>query len=295
MAPTARETLLAYLGILAVVLVGIMLRAGMQPAAPPPHIVEHRLQQELGARVGAIARWEHERREVVEGIADEASLRQRLTTALAGSAAPLDALLGSLCAELVGCAVARPDGSVVASFAGRHAPRGLVERAARGRTVHSTLLATDALGRPDPAPRDARYALFFATPIVEDGEVRAVLTARVSPDAELGPILGERPPGRTGETYAVDPRGYMVTRSRFDSQGSHPANAPRVLGGPATWLRTPSGAPTRPLASLQRSGIDVDGYRDYRGVRVVGAWRWLDELGAGVITEMDAAEAFRTK
>lgn len=30
-----------------------------------------------------------------------------------------------------------------------------------------------------------------------------------------------------------------------------------------------------------KDGIDVDGYRDYRGVPVIGAWTWLDKYGMG--------------
>ena len=40
-------------------------------------------------------------------------------------------------------------------------------------------------------------------------------------------------------------------------------------------------------------GVDVAGYRDYRGVPVVGAWTWLPEYGFGVATEVDVAEAYR--
>jgi hypothetical protein len=36
----------------------------------------------------------------------------------------------------------------------------------------------------------------------------------------------------------------------------------------------------------------VDGYRNYRGVEVVGAWAWLPEYGMGVATEVEAEEAF---
>jgi serine/threonine protein kinase len=43
-----------------------------------------------------------------------------------------------------------------------------------------------------------------------------------------------------------------------------------------------------------RSGVNVDGYRDYRGVPVVGAWRWLPEWGIGVVTEIGRDEAFST-
>ena len=33
------------------------------------------------------------------------------------------------------------------------------------------------------------------------------------------------------------------------------------------------------LAAVHQDGIDVDGYRDYRGVPSIGAWRWLPEYG----------------
>ena len=42
-----------------------------------------------------------------------------------------------------------------------------------------------------------------------------------------------------------------------------------------------------------RPGVHVDGYRDYRGVPVVGAWKWLPDADLGVATEIDYAEAFQ--
>jgi serine/threonine protein kinase len=46
-------------------------------------------------------------------------------------------------------------------------------------------------------------------------------------------------------------------------------------------------------AALQRvPGIDVEGYRDYRGIEVVGAWTWLPEYELGIAFEIDRSEAF---
>jgi len=40
-------------------------------------------------------------------------------------------------------------------------------------------------------------------------------------------------------------------------------------------------------------GSNVKGYRDYRGVTVVGAWAWDKELGFGITTEIDVSEAYQ--
>ncbi|MHC4429769.1 MAG: serine/threonine-protein kinase, partial [Planctomycetota bacterium] len=56
---------------------------------------------------------------------------------------------------------------------------------------------------------------------------------------------------------------------------------------------------TLPLTKMAASatagidGLDLEGYRDYRGVEVIGAWRWLPQYNMGVATEIDVSEAFR--
>ncbi len=45
-------------------------------------------------------------------------------------------------------------------------------------------------------------------------------------------------------------------------------------------------------ATHGEAGVDLNGYRDYQGVPVVGSWRWDEELGIGLAIEMDFAEAY---
>ena len=58
---------------------------------------------------------------------------------------------------------------------------------------------------------------------------------------------------------------------------------------PGTSLR-----PTRMVASAVTgsSGIELDGYRNYLGRRVIGAWTWLDRHNMGIGTEIEYEEAY---
>jgi hypothetical protein len=50
---------------------------------------------------------------------------------------------------------------------------------------------------------------------------------------------------------------------------------------------------TRPVAEALagRDGVDVTGYRGYRGVPKVGAWTWVKDFDMGLVTDVDVAEA----
>ncbi len=117
--------------------------------------------------------------------------------------------------------------------------------------------------------------------------------------------------GQSGETYVISRDGLMLSRSRFDDQLRELgliSNEPQATSVRSVDVRDPGGDLTagyiadepissKPLTKMARlctsgqDGDDVDGYRDYRGVTVVGAWRWLPDLEVGVETELDVDEA----
>lgn len=118
--------------------------------------------------------------------------------------------------------------------------------------------------------------------------------------------------GRTGETYAFGRDGYMLSRSRFEKElrragllGTGQTSLLRVQVRDPGPDRGPHAAPVteteeRPLTRMAQSalrgerGVDVDGYRGYRGEKVVGAWTWLAPHQFGVATEVEVGEAFET-
>lgn len=145
------------------------------------------------------------------------------------------------------------------------------------------------------------------------GKPIAALALLIRPDINFTRILSVARAGKTGEAYAFDKQGVMLSQSRFDEdlkmiglipdrEDSHSIlnvqiRDPEVnmVSGNRPALRLADRTLTQMAADAvqNQSGVNVDGYRDYRGVPVVGAWTWLPEYEMGVATEMDVAEAFR--
>jgi len=152
--------------------------------------------------------------------------------------------------------------------------------------------------------------MFAGGPVVgPDGAVLAILTLRLDPAGEFSRLLSFARLGETGETYAFDSEGRMLTASRFEPQlldlgllapdeGSMLSVEIRDPGVNLAAGEPPRETGTRPLtravaAAVQgESGMDLMGYRDYRGVPVVGAWRWDADGSFGLATEQDRDEAF---
>jgi len=158
-----------------------------------------------------------------------------------------------------------------------------------------------------------RPTMFAAAPVFDvDDTIIAAVGLRIRPEVDFTRILHVARPGETGETYAFDVNGLMVSQSRFDNDLRRIGLLPSDQSVRAIFtveIRDPGGDMVRGFRpSIPRSkqpltmmaeravsgedGVDVAGYRDYRGVNVIGAWRWLDEYGFGVATEVDVDEAY---
>ena len=147
-----------------------------------------------------------------------------------------------------------------------------------------------------------------------NGQNIAALVFTIDPEKDFTRILSVAQFGRTGSTYAFDNRGLMLSESRHEEQlksiGLIP-NAPEASAILTLQLRDPGVDLTTRKASVPassalpltymaeeaihgRSGANVEGYRDYRGVKVIGAWQWLDEYGFGIATEVERRDALRS-
>lgn len=164
-----------------------------------------------------------------------------------------------------------------------------------------------------PSARDLTV-MQVAAPIKDAaGATRGALALIINPDAEFTRILGVARSGDSGETFAFDAAGTLISESRFDEELKQLgllANETNAVSALTLSLRDPGGDLTQgyiantntplPLMLLVdraiegEPGMEIEPFRDYRGVAVVGAWRWLPQYGFGVGTKIDAREAFES-
>jgi len=154
--------------------------------------------------------------------------------------------------------------------------------------------------------------MVVAAPVRDDHDrVVSMLALLIDPDKDFTRILQSAQLEHSGETYAFNARGLLISHSRFDDQlrklglvdqgpGSDPILTLEIRDPGRTLEEGVTATPARgslPLTRMAASavtgqkGVDVEGYRDYRGVMVVGAWTWLEEYDFGVASEMDLDEA----
>lgn len=222
----------------------------------------------------------------------------------------------------VGYFVVAPNGIVLA--ADQDAPIGKNVDGYRKKFFDEVIAGNTAVSKPFRSPllladekgelRANVPTMFAAAPLLDDARKPiASLGVRISPEAQFTKILQVVRYGASGETYAFDRNGLLLSMSRFDDQLKQLgllADRPEERSILTIEIRDPQvnmergERPTlrraeQPLTRLAegavegKAGHDADGYRDYRGTLCVGAWRWLDEYDFGVGTEMDTAEAFR--
>ena len=197
---------------------------------------------------------------------------------------------------------------------------GRLKRAFMGETLLIPPTVTDT--NPGNPPKKIEMQLISPV-ITSDEKIIAVISLMVDPLKHLAQLT--RSPGRWGtdDIYAFDRTGTMVTPSRFDTQlkkiGLVKSNGSSAFtldirnpGGDLTkGFKPESPRADQPLTHLAKQAIrlrqqladqhimhgaspiqeNMQGYRDYRGVPVFGAWLWNPDLDLGLAVEIDIEEA----
>lgn len=185
------------------------------------------------------------------------------------------------------------------------------ERIRQGKGAVSRPFKSDASLANDQSRSEAEYPTMFAGVPIDDGSGAnfATLLLQIDPTTHFAELLSQGSVGATGESYAIDQSGVMLSSSRFDDQlreigllnpGERSTLNLRITN-PGTNLVAGQlnilAPEDRPLTLMARqvtqgvSGSSINAYLDYRGVPVVGAWRWLEDMGIGIAVEQNFSEA----
>ncbi len=163
----------------------------------------------------------------------------------------------------------------------------------------------------NPQGQVDKPSLLIFAPISYNNKVIALLAISLSPNEYFQKISNFARYGDTGETYIFDKEAKLLSTSRFEHHlrqiGSISSTETSAFnstiqdpGGNLLKGYIPTQAPQYwPLtlmatsATKEQSGMDLEGYRDYRGVQVIGTWTWDKRLNYGIATEMDTKEAYQ--
>ena len=204
--------------------------------------------------------------------------------------------------------------SLVPEYTGRRLAPAFLERLApvfRGEQVFiGPVFEAERLSGPGMANPDMAIA-WAAAPIHDDaGRVVAVLCLGRFAAKGFARRLAVTRPGATGEAYAFDGAGRMVSNSRFEDQlrargmlaadqsslGRVMLQQPEAAPGIRSGVSKPTELATHALSAAsagEKKGIILTPYRNYLGDPVIGAWQWLDEHNLGLAVEIGEAEAYR--
>jgi PAS domain S-box-containing protein len=155
--------------------------------------------------------------------------------------------------------------------------------------------------------------MFIVVPVIDKTEkVLAFWSIGLDPSMGFSETAYLNNTGKSGYSYAFNKDGFLITESRFrkqlcrtgrikPDQGTILNISCRDPGGNTMTGFKPDGKQESWLLTLmarkalkKESGINVTGYRDYRGVSVVGAWTWDDNYNFGLAYKIDFDEVFKT-
>lgn len=136
--------------------------------------------------------------------------------------------------------------------------------------------------------------MVVSTPITDRNRIMGIVCFRVDV-SKISEFMRSIKLGASGETYLIDKQGYMLTESRFVPYLKKVGLVEKGTTLELKLINPETGKLTKSVSECLKGyeGYDGDGYLDYRGVKVIGFWKWISELDWGVVAEIDYDEGYK--
>ena len=166
-----------------------------------------------------------------------------------------------------------------------------------------------------PMESEEQYVMFIVPIFSPEDETVVIAAMMIRSPVFLDEleILLSQTVLRESNSYLLDDRGAIATKAKDLQQIlelPYFSDLKKVRGMAIVEARDPGGnvlanfiptedktewSWTKPgkTISQPKSGIDVNGYRDYRGRDVVGAWHWIEPLNRLLVLEIPKEQAFK--
>ncbi|KAF0163811.1 MAG: serine/threonine protein kinase-like protein [Rhodocyclaceae bacterium] len=254
------------------------------------------MQTLLNTQVGTLEQWISERRHEAEQLAADPELSTgiRKLTAGRGNGAVIIAGILRKAAPIgvTGARVIDPRGRILAAKDEQRIGSDVTP----DFFAHlSPVLAGDsAFVRPYRGSGAGEVGrAWVAAPIRANGRIVAVLALGSPVDKGFSGLFDAARPGLSGEAFAFDAEGWLLSPSRHAEEMRQRGLALR-LALPDTEADRLTLLATRAVAARATGGegLLLQPYPNYLGRDVIGAWRWLRDLDVGIAVEIEASEAY---
>ena len=156
----------------------------------------------------------------------------------------------------------------------------LLKRVFDGDTVFIPSIRSDIYFQKSFESKKSPSIMYIVIPIFDvNNNVIAALAKRIDPRGDLSRILHTRKFSENMEVYAIDHDGLPLSEIRYNNQLKETDLAEK----PLTLM-------AESVVNFQ-ADINLEGYRDYRGIPVIGIGMWDSALNIGLIAEIDEEKA----
>ncbi len=136
--------------------------------------------------------------------------------------------------------------------------------------------------------------MFLSAPLTDTNETTiGAIILRVN-TAPLSGIVKTAKLGRTGETFLINKEGFMLTESRFSDALRKGGIIKRNTALELRVVNPRTGKLTEGAQKCLsgKDGYDAEGYMNYDGSIVLGAWCWIPEYDCGLVAQIDIREGY---